>query len=86
SNNIIWIAWDAKANTCAVTNEGHEILPQQVPFLFNRFYRSDESRSSHIPGSGLGLAIVKKLADLQAIEVSVSGAFNKTSFSLKFPA
>ncbi|CAN5874395.1 ATP-binding protein [soil metagenome] len=86
AKNIVWITWNAKTNACMVTNQGHEILKEQVPLLFNRFYRTDESRSSHVPGSGLGLAIVKKLADLQAIEVSVSSASSKTTFSLKFPS
>ncbi len=32
-----------------------------MPFIFNRFYRAEQSRNSQTGGSGLGLAIVKKI-------------------------
>ena len=69
-----------------MTNDGVGIAQLQVPFLFNRFYRTDESRSSQIAGTGLGLAIVKKLADLQHIAIKVHSIPGNTTFSLQFPA
>ncbi len=81
----ILINWDDKLKTFSIKNTGTEILAEQIPFLFNRFYRTDDSRSSRTPGSGLGLAIVKKLADLQHISISVSSIANSTTFALKFP-
>ncbi|MBL0183357.1 MAG: sensor histidine kinase [Chitinophagaceae bacterium] len=50
---------------------------EQLPYLFNRFYRADDSRSTHIPGSGLGLSIVKKLADMLHIDILVRRPGNK---------
>jgi two-component system phosphate regulon sensor histidine kinase PhoR len=78
--------WDYAQKICTITNDGPGILPSQIPYLFNRFYRTDESRSSQIPGTGLGLAIVKKLADLQHINISVQSIPGNTTFSLQFPA
>jgi signal transduction histidine kinase len=78
--------WDYAQKICTITNDGPGILPSQIPYLFNRFYRTDESRSSQIPGTGLGLAIVKKLADLQHINISVQSIPGSTTFSLQFPA
>ena len=85
-NGSIHVSWDQPGKTLSVTNDGAGITRQQIPLLFNRFYRTDESRSSEIPGSGLGLAIVKKLADLQQITITVSSQPGNTSFSLHFPA
>jgi signal transduction histidine kinase len=83
-NGKINYSWDNETQTFFITNDGIEITQQQIPYLFNRFYRTDDSRSSAIPGSGLGLAIVKKLADLQHIVISVSAVPESTTFSLKF--
>ncbi len=78
--------WDKPSNCFSIINEGPGITENQIPQVFNRFYRTDESRSTQIPGSGLGLAIVKKLSDLQRIVISVQSVHGKTTFSLQFPA
>ncbi len=85
-NGKISCDWDAGNNTFSITNNGPGIPVEQIPFLFNRFYRTDDSRSSQIPGSGLGLAIVKQLCDLQHIDISVKSHSGSTTFFLQFPA
>ncbi len=44
-----------------VDDQGPGIAPADLPHVFERFYRADESRS--MPGSGLGLAIVRQVAE-----------------------
>lgn len=80
----ICYGWEPATNTLSITNDSAGITPQQLPLLFNRFYRTDNSRSSIVPGSGLGLAIVKKLADLLQIDITVTASSSSTTFSLKF--
>ncbi len=84
-NGKVNYSWNNETQTFSITNDGIGITQQQMPYLFNRFYRTDDSRNSLVPGSGLGLAIVKKLADLQHIETIVSSVPGSTTFSLKFP-
>ena len=74
-----------RAKIFSISNKGLTISQEQIPLLFNRFYRTDDSRSSQISGSGLGLAIVKKLSDIQQIGISAQSEADKTTFSLQFP-
>ncbi|RXK88402.1 HAMP domain-containing protein [Chlorobaculum sp. 24CR] len=75
------------AVVCAIEDHGIGIPAEQLPAIFDRFYRVDESRSAGTGGSGLGLSIVKKLADLQSIAVSVTSEPGQGStFELTFPS
>ena len=47
--------------TLTVDDEGPGIAEEDLPHVFDRFYRSEESRS--MPGSGLGLSIVRQVAE-----------------------
>jgi two-component system sensor histidine kinase MprB len=47
-----------------VEDKGPGIAPDDLPHVFDRFYRSEESRS--MPGSGLGLSIVRQVAERHA--------------------
>ncbi|MEP7106360.1 MAG: HAMP domain-containing sensor histidine kinase [Ferruginibacter sp.] len=85
-NGKVYCTWNETNNTLSIKDEGPGIPAEQLPYLFNRFYRADDSRSSHIPGSGLGLSIVKKLTDLLQINITVLSIPGSTTFSLQFPA
>jgi two-component system sensor histidine kinase MprB len=53
----------------AVRDHGPGVKPEDIPFIFNRFWRSSEAR--RLPGSGLGLAIVKEVVDAHGGTISV---------------
>ena len=55
-----------------VDDQGPGIDPADLPHVFERFYRSRESRS--MPGSGLGLAIVHQVVERHAGTVTAGGA------------
>jgi len=84
-NGTILCEWNAGKQSLSISDDGPGIPTEHLPHVFDRFYRADYSRTSHIPGSGLGLAIVKKLADLQKIDISVSSSPGKgTTVTLQF--
>jgi signal transduction histidine kinase len=46
-----------------IEDNGKGIGPKELPFIFERFYRTDTSRNSATGGSGIGLSIVKKIIE-----------------------
>ena len=70
-----------------VEDTGIGIPEEDIPFLFERFYRVEKSRSREFGGTGLGLAIVKQLVELQGGTITVESRIGKgTCFELEFPA
>ncbi len=56
----------------SVTDTGPGIDPADLPYIFDRFYRADQSRTHASGGSGLGLAIVKQLVEAHGGKVNVT--------------
>ena len=70
----------------AVTDTGMGIPAEDLPRLFERFYRVDKARSREMGGTGLGLAIVKHLVRAQGGEVRVESVPGKGStFTFTLP-
>ncbi len=57
----IRITRDSDSLKLALTNDTQEVVPEDPSFLFERFYRGEQSRSREHGGAGIGLAIVKEL-------------------------
>lgn len=69
-----------------ITNYGVEAIPSRdIPFVFERFFRAEKSRSHHTGGSGLGLAIAKSIVDLHEGEIRVSSQPGETTFTILLP-
>ena len=49
------------------------------PYIFERFWRADRSRSSYSGGTGIGLAIVGRLVELQGGRIEVTSTLGKGS-------
>ena len=76
---------DVAGGTVGVRDHGPGIGEDDLPFIFDRFYRSAEARS--MPGSGLGLAIVRQVAETHGGQVSAEPAGDGgTRFVLSVPA
>lgn len=68
-----------------IINYGEQIPAQDVPYIFDRFYRVDRSRSAESGGTGLGLAITKSIIEAQSGRISVSSTKQETVFETRFP-
>lgn len=60
-----------------VYNEGQGIPSEDLPFVFERFYKSDKSRSLDKSGVGLGMFIAKTIIDAHGESISVSSEYGK---------
>lgn len=67
------------------TNYGEAIPPMDIPYIFQRFYRVDKSRSSETGGSGLGLAITKNIIELHDGKIDVESNVSRTTFKIELP-
>lgn len=66
-----------------VTNTGKGILAEDLPRIFNRFYRPDSSRSKETGGFGLGLSIAKTIVERSGGEISLESGNDITTFIVK---
>ena len=69
-----------------VEDNGVGIAKEDVPRIFERFYRTDKGRSREQGGTGLGLAIVKHIIEAHGERINVSselGVGTTFSFTLK---
>lgn len=74
-----------KGNTVTIRNQGKGILPEDLPHIFDRFYKIASTENKN--GSGLGLAIAKQIAARHGVEVSVKSEIDvATEFRFDFPA
>ena len=69
--------------TISVTNYGYVIPPDELPMIFNKFYRVEQSRSTNTGGTGLGLAIAKNIVDMHGGTIQVESDLNGTVFTVK---
>ncbi|NDL67141.1 sensor histidine kinase [Anaerotalea alkaliphila] len=73
-----------QAWTLTVEDTGIGIPEKDLPYIFDRFYRVDPSRSRLTGGAGIGLAIVRKIADAHGLEVEAGpGGTGGTRFALR---
>ncbi len=70
----------------SVTNYGYVIPAEELPLIFDKFYRVEQSRSTHTGGTGLGLAIVKNIVDMHGGDITVKSDLNGTVFTVTLKA
>lgn len=66
-----------------IIDQGNGIPEEDLPYIFERFYRVEKSRSRDSGGTGLGLSIVKELIEAQEGRIEVTSCLgNGTTFSI----
>ncbi len=68
----------------AVQDSGSGIAREDLPYIFERFYRGDKSRNRKTGGSGLGLTIVKKLVNAHGGQIWAESS-QGTTFYIRIP-
>ncbi|MCA9948066.1 MAG: HAMP domain-containing protein [Anaerolineales bacterium] len=72
--------------TVTITDTGAGIAPEQLPHLFERFYRADDARARETGGFGLGLAISQAIVQAHGGTINVSSELKKgTTFTVSLP-
>ncbi len=69
----------------SVSNSGETIPAQELPLVFDRFHKTDKSRSLNRDSWGLGLHIVKTIVGAHGENISVTSGDNKTTFTFTLP-
>ncbi|MDF9449062.1 sensor histidine kinase [Bacillus toyonensis] len=68
-----------------IKNFGQCIPTKSLPYVFEKFYRGEKSRSSHTGGKGMGLAISRSIAQLHKGDITVCSNDKETIFTVKLP-
>jgi len=70
----------------SITNSGDGIPPEDLPHIFERFYRVEKSRDAARGGAGIGLAIVKQIVEGWGGRVGADSAAGSTRFWFSLPS
>ncbi|WP_407312731.1 sensor histidine kinase [Desulfosporosinus sp. SB140] len=74
------------STTIRIKNTGDGIPEEDLPFIFERFYRADKSRTRDTGGTGIGLALVKQITTLHQGTITVQSKIGQeTEFIVQLP-
>ena len=77
---------DQKSLFIKFSDNGLGILPKNIPYIFDRFYRVPNSKSNEVNGFGLGLHYVKKICDLHSWKISAeNNSLAGINITIKMP-
>lgn len=68
-----------------IKNYGQCISKEDLPYIFEKFYRGEKSRNAHTGGKGMGLAIAKSIAQLHKGDITVCSSNEETTFAILLP-
>ncbi|MBM3708440.1 MAG: response regulator [Actinobacteria bacterium] len=72
--------------TIVISDTGIGILKEDLPFIFDEFFRVKSDKTRHIIGTGLGLSIVKKIIEMHSASIKVESELGKGStFYINLP-
>ena len=73
--------------TITVEDTGIGIPEDELPYIFDRFFRGEKPQMMQVSGTGLGLAILKEIVELHGGQVTVESTVDEgSSFTVWLPA
>ena len=81
---IVDLRKEAENASLTIENTGAHIPDEDIPKLFEAFYRVDQSRNRQTGGTGLGLYIVKTILDLHGAEIKIANTVQGVIVSVQF--
>ncbi|MBE9913860.1 HAMP domain-containing histidine kinase [Paenibacillus donghaensis] len=81
----VHVAKENEEAVVRVVNFGPPIPSMELPYIFDRFYRVEKSRSLDTGGAGLGLAIVKSIIELHDGSITATSSPQQTEFIVRLP-
>ncbi len=69
----------------SVANSGKDIPPDMLPYIFDRFYKTDQSRGMDSNSMGLGLFIVKSILHMHGEDIQATSRDGVTTFTFTLP-
>jgi signal transduction histidine kinase len=83
---VLRVDWNPTETIISCEDNGIGIGPEDLPYIFNRLYRVDKSRSHFSGGVGLGLSIVQALIEAHDGKISVESEPGEGSvFTFRIP-
>ena len=83
---VIRLGLDGDAVRCEIENTGAVIPPDELPYIWERLYRVDRSRTRATGGSGIGLAIVRQIVEAYGGQVGAQSGDGRTRIWFRLPA
>ena len=82
----IRVLTETNSFTISVQDEGEGIPEEDIPHIFDRFYRVDKSRTRATGGKGIGLAVAKEIVELHNGSILVTSKLDVgTNFIIELP-
>ena len=81
----VYLVTEENFVTVRVVNYGKLIPAEELPHVFDRFYRVEQSRNAKTGGTGLGLTIAKNIVEMHRGEITVTSDWSGTAFVVRLP-
>ena len=81
----VYLTTEEQSVTVRVVNYGKLIPAEELPHIFDRFYRVEQSRNAKTGGTGLGLTIAKNIVEMHRGEITVTSDWSGTAFVVRLP-
>lgn len=73
---IITTNYEEKQAILTIKDYGIGMTPEELHYIYDRFFRANKSHSKEIPGHGLGMSIVKRIIDILNLDIKISSTPN----------